>query len=71
MIEAAMDGEQLKSWREMSGLGSTEFARRLGITREALRKYEADEDVIPARFDDDVERVVDAALWEDPDPGPG
>lgn len=71
MVDARMTPEELSSWIRMGGLPRSQFAQRLGVTVYSLKKMETGQESIPARFDDDVVQLVDTALGEDDDPGPG
>ena len=42
-----MKQHPLKIWRQTNELSAAELARRVGVTREAVRQWE-DENVIPA-----------------------
>jgi len=55
----------------MSGFTREEFAEKLGVQIDTYLNIEAGKDIVPARFDDAVEPIVDAALFALDDPGPG
>jgi len=66
-----MTADELLSWRRMSGLPTSEFASRLNVSPDEYVQMETGQEEIPARFDDDVETVVDAVLRDLDDPSPG